>query len=157
MSASDAKTGDGHEFGSDRAFSRILEEALDATKLLKENAQKLSSDLTHAPPQTIFRAAVDLDLTVQQVRPILDRITSIILLANHHTIESAYRSLLGRPERAVDAERLKQLMIEYHQTRAIVASSSRAIEDAMSLFRRGVWVDHQAIHSDGERELLGKS
>ena len=154
---SDAESGHQPKVESARAFSKILEEALDATKLLRANAQQLSADLTHSPPQTIFRAALDLDHTVQQVRPILDRITSIILRANHHTIESAYRSLLGRPDRAVDAERLKQLMIEYHQTRAIVASSSRAIEDAMSVFRRGVWVDHQAVHNDHERELLGKA
>lgn len=157
MESSGGAIGQGRTDGSGRAFSRILEEALDATKLLKETAQQLSADLTRSPPDTIFRSAVELDLTVQHVRPILDRITSIILRANHHTIESAYRSLLGRPDRAVDAERLKQLMIEYHQTRAIVASSSRAIEDAMSLFRRGVWVDHQAIHNDGQRELLGKA
>ncbi len=115
-----------------KAFSRLLEEALEDARDLHETIKVLSDEILTGEPSRIFQAASRLEGHAENGRAVLERLTAVLARAHLHTLGSAYEALRTARDREADAEHMLKLISEYHQVRAIMRVATRHVDRAMA-------------------------
>lgn len=125
------------------AFSAALDEALSATQILRCEAERLSGQIDFERPEVVRATAIAFENQVDEARPVLDRFVQMLRDARHHTLESAYRELIGEPEHEAVAARMRDLIREYQETQAIIAMAGRRLNEALGRIDKSPWLSRQ--------------
>src|ERR1700739_4633356 len=88
---------------SKRAFSRLLDDALNDATSIRAQAEALAADVLVAPPHKIYESAIELEARTHDGHVAMGRLVAIVKNAHHHTLESAYRMLASKRDRSDDA------------------------------------------------------
>jgi hypothetical protein len=115
-----------------KAFSRLLEEALEDAGSLRENVALLSTEVLTGEPPRIFQAAMRLEGETDSGRAVLERLLAILARAHLHTLGSAYAALRATKGREQDAERMRRLIAEYREAKAIMGMAAGHIDAAIA-------------------------
>ncbi len=83
-----------------RAFSRLLDDALNDATTIRTQAEALAADVLVAPPHKIYESAIELEARTHDGHVAMGRLVPIVKKAYHRTLESAYRMLASKPDRA---------------------------------------------------------
>lgn len=120
-------------------FGQALDDALNATHAIRNQVAALSASIMADSPDVVRSSALAFEGRIEEARPIFDRLLIILRDAKHHTLESAYQALVADPGRQAEAERMRILIREYQQIRAIIAMSDRRINDALLGLSKSPW------------------
>jgi len=115
-----------------KAFSRLLEEALEDAGSLREKVASLSTEVLTGEPPQIFQAAMRLAEETNSGRAVLERLLAILARAHLHTLGSAYAALRAAKGREEDAERMQKLIAEYREAKAIMGVAAGHIDAAIA-------------------------
>jgi hypothetical protein len=115
-----------------KAFSRLLEEALEDAGSLREKVASLSTEVLTGEPPQIFQAAMRLQEETNSGRAVLERLLAILARAHLHTLGSAYAALRAGKGREEDAERMRKLIADYREAKAIMAMAAGHIDAAIT-------------------------
>lgn len=118
--------------GGDNEFSRLLEEALQDAGSLREKVASLSTEILTGEPPRIFQAAMHLEGETNASRAVLERLLAVLARAHLHTLGSAYAALSATKGREEDAERMRKLIAEYREAKAIMAMATGHIDAAIA-------------------------
>jgi hypothetical protein len=122
-----------------RAFSRLLNDALDDATTIRTQAEALAADVLVAPPHRIYESAVELEERTRDGRSALGRLVAVVRRAHLHTLESAYRVLAAKDGRAADAAKLRAIIDEYRRVRTVMDVSREHIESAIGTLADQRW------------------
>ncbi len=115
-----------------KAFSRLLEEALEDARDLHETIKVLSDEILTGEPSRIFQAASRLEGHAESGRAVLERLIAVLTRAHLHTLGSAYEALRAARGREADAEHMRRLISEYRQAKAVMRVATRHVDRAMA-------------------------
>ena len=116
----------------EKAFSRLLKEALEDAGDLREKIRVLSGEILTGEPSRIFQAASRLEGQVESGRAVMERLIAVLGRAHLHTLGSAYEALRTARGREADAEDMFRLISEYRQAKAIMRMATRHVDTAMA-------------------------
>jgi len=122
-----------------RAFSRLLDDALNDATTIRTQAEALAADVLVAPPHKVYESAIELEARTHDGHVAMGRLVTIVKNARHHTLESAYRMLASKPDRADDAAKLRKVIDEYRRVRAVMDMSRDHIEVALGTLADQRW------------------
>jgi hypothetical protein len=122
-----------------RAFSRLLDDALNDAATIRTQAEALAADVLVAPPHKIYESAIELEARTHDGHVAMGRLVAIVKNARHHTLESAYRMLASKPDRGDDAAKLRKIIDEYRRVRAVMDMSRDHIEIALGTLANQRW------------------
>ena len=122
-----------------RAFSRLLDDALNDATAIRTQVEALAADLLVAPPHRIYESAVELEERTRDGQSAMGRLVAVVRRAHQHTLESAYRVLAAKDGRAADAEKLRAIIEEYRRVRAVMNVSREHIESSIGTLADQRW------------------
>ncbi len=122
-----------------RAFSRLLDDALNDATTIRTQAEALAADVLVAPPHKIYESAIELEARTHDGHVAMGRLVAIVKNAHHHTLESAYRMLASKPDRGDDAAKLRRIIDEYRRVRVVMDMSRDHIELALGTLADQRW------------------
>jgi hypothetical protein len=122
-----------------RAFSRLLDDALNDATTIRAQAEVLAADVLVAPPHKIYESAIEFEARTHDGHVAMARLVAIVKNAHHHTLESAYRMLAGKADRSDDAAKLQGIIDEYRRVRSIMDMSRDHIEVALGTLADQRW------------------
>ena len=122
-----------------RAFSRLLDEALNDATTIRTQTETLAADVLVAPPHEIYESAIELEARTHDGRFAIGRVVEVIRRAHLHTLESAYRVLATKHGRGDDAAKLRSIIDEYRRVRAVMDVSRDHIESALGTLTDQRW------------------
>lgn len=122
----------------DREFTRILREALDATRGLGERANAVAQDVVSSGHTDLYRSALALEDAARTASPSFDRLTAIARRTHHETLDSLQEALASAPGRAEDAALLKTLLVENRRIREVMLTTTRQINEILGGLNRDV-------------------
>jgi len=122
-----------------RAFSRLLDDALNDATTIRRQAEALAADVLVAPPHKIYESAIELEARTHDGHVAMERLVAIVRNARHHTLESAYRMLASKTDRSDDAAKLRGIIDEYRRVRAVMDMSREHIEVALGTLADQRW------------------
>ena len=144
-----------------RAFSRLVEDALNDATMIRTQAESLAADVLVAPPHKIYESAIELEARTDDGRFAMRRLVEVIRRAHLHTLESAYRTLASKDDRADDAAKMRSIIDEYRRVRAVMDVSRDHIESALGTLAdqrwRGLSMMQEAHVPDSIGSLIGKA
>jgi hypothetical protein len=106
----------------------------------------------------VFHSARSLETRVLEAFPYLDNLLLAIRKARHHTIESAYREIVGKPGRENDAEKLRLLIGEVAEIQTIISAANQNVANVLKLLSNSTRVAGAvAGNPPAEHNLLGKA
>ncbi len=142
----------------ERDFSRVLDEALNAVLTVKSAASDLAARAISADRAELFQSARSLESRVLEATPYLDNLLLVVRRAKHHTIESAYREILGKPGRENDAEKLRLIMGEVSEIQTIISVANQNVTSFLKLLSSSMRLANAGSGDlPPERNLLGKA
>ena len=143
---------------SEMDFSRVLDEALNAVMTVKSAASDLATRAISADRAELFQSARSLESRVLEATPYLDNLLLVVRRAKHHTIESAYREILGKPGRESDAEKLRLIMGEVSEIQTIINAANQNVTSFLKLLSSSTRLANAGSGDlPPERNLLGKA
>jgi hypothetical protein len=122
-----------------RAFSRLLDDALNDATTIRTQAEALAADVLVAPPHKIYESAVELEGRTHDGNVAMGRLVAIVRRAHLHTLESAYRVLASKADRSDDAVKLRSIIDEYRRVRSVMDMSRDHIELALGTLADQRW------------------
>jgi hypothetical protein len=152
---SDAAKAASAEARATRAFSRLLDEALNDAVSIRAQAETLAADVLVAPPHKIYESAVGLEERTHEGRTAMGRLVEVMRRAHLHTLETAYRALSSKGDREEDAEKLRRIINEYRRVRAVMDVSRGHIEAAMGTLTDQRWRSLSMIGESQTSEYVG--
>jgi hypothetical protein len=143
-----------------RAFARLLDDALNDATTIRAHAEALAADVLVAPPHKIYESAVELEARTHDGNVAMGRLVAIVRRAHLHTLESAYRMLASKEDRGDDAAKLRGIIDEYRRVRAVMDMSRDHIELALGTLSdqrwRGLSMMQEAHLPDYTGSLIAK-
>lgn len=144
-----------------RAFSRLVEDALNDATIIRTQAESLAADVLVAPPHKVYESAIELEARTDEGRFAMGRLMEVIRRAHLHTLESAYRMLATKDDRGDDAAKMRSIIDEYRRVRAVMDVSRDHIESALGTLAdqrwRGLSMMQVAHVPDSTGSLIGKA
>lgn len=135
---------------SERAFSRILREALEATRTLGERVDVVSRDVLSADHNELYRSALALEDAARTAAPSLDRLTAVVRRGAYENLESLGDALDKAPDRTEEAQALRNLLTEYRRVREVMASTMSQINEILGGLNR----DMERLDSGAPRDTI---
>jgi methyl-accepting chemotaxis protein len=132
-------------------FSQILDDALAAAQSLRQGAEALSENID-TTPQKLLDQSRTFENHLTQIKPAMDRLVDVLKNAHHHTLESAYRAMMADEAQISEAQKIRKIINEYHQVKAVIASSERRINEALLGVEASPWAvpsDQRLVRENG--------
>lgn len=135
-------------------FTRILRDALDATRGLGARADAVAQDVVSSGHTDLYRSALALEDAARTASPSFDRLIAVARRARHDTLDSLQEALAEAPGRAEDAALLRTLLIEHRRIREVMLSTTRQINEILGGLNR----DMARMETGARRDtVLGKA